>query len=1323
MESYLKITLVKKLLLLLMSVFALGANAQTYCTAGPSSTIDSEITGVVLVGNTDTISNLDSSCGTSGVQDFTSTYSADISRGASYSVDVTMGTCGGTYSGAIAAWIDFNADGDFTDAGELLGSYAGSPTTTQTFSFNVPASAALGTTRMRVMQQEGGSIISIAPCNIFSWGAVEDYAITIDTVNSPSCLAPTFSSISSTDSSVTISWTSNDTSFTVEYGTSGFVTGFGTQATVNGSTTTTISGLSANTDYDFYITTDCTAGSNGTSSQIGPFSVKTLCTAVATPLYEGFDNDSTGSFSNPNAPSCWYYAEDSGAGGYGYITGSTFSLSPNSSSKMYFLYNSFDASLEALISPAIIGLDSGTKQMEVYLASTGFSSGNDVVVGTVSGPNGLGSFSAIDTLSVPNGATWTQFTVYFDSLSGYNMVDDHIAIVTTTTSTFSGVYIDDILVSNAPACIPPSAISAGTVTTDSAQISFSTNGIASWLEYGPTGFTPDFTQGTGVKVSATSSPHWLTGLDSNTTYDVYVYQMCADSSMSPAYGPATFKTQQCSPLYTCDIAIELTDSYGDGWNGALVQVLNSSGGVEYTLGSAFTSGSSYTDSIQLCTGETFTVEVSTPGSYPSEIGINVISSGSTVASYTNSFSTTTGTVMAQFVSNCAPCVSPTAVTMGYVGLDSAEVTYSSTGIATYLEYGPAGFVPNFSQSTGTVVTVSSSPYWLTSLDSNTAYDVYIYQMCADSTLSLGAGPTTFATAACPASGQCSIDIELTDSYGDGWNGALVNVISSAGAVQYTLGAGFTTGSSYTETISVCSGETFTIEVIDAGSFPSEIGLNVIQSGTVIATYANTFGTGVGTVMATFTSNCNTACPTPTNLTYVAGKNDATFTFDQNGGSANYVYEWGPVGFTQATGAAITTIDSTTSNNFTITGLGSGQCYDVIVIGDCGASGVSDTLGPLTFCTNLCDTSDLCSWSMAMSDSYGDGWNGAEVQVLYNGVFGQSFTLASGSSGTVNFSVCSGTQITVINAAAGSWPSEVSYTLSNASGTQSTSVTTGNFSAGVQDTLLANCVTVSCPMPTNLATTNLGASTADITWTGGNGTFMYEYSAQGTFTTTSGSSTSAIASLTGLTPSTTYDFFVKEACGAGDTSLAMYHSFTTDSCVAVTLGNPQFTVDTVTATYAATTFNWNSTNSTGYNISFGDGNSANGTGGTVSHQYAANGNYTITLTVYNDCDTVNTTFSVQVSTIGIEDNAGITALMIYPNPTQGLVTIDGEISHSAEVSVRIINYLGQEILVDQFDPTSSILSKTYDLSGAAAGAYLIEVATDRGVVQKSIIVRH
>jgi hypothetical protein len=63
----------------------------------------------------------------------------------------------------------------------------------------------------------------------------------------------------------------------------------------------------------------------------------------------------------------------------------------------------------------------------------------------------------------------------------------------------------------------------------------------------------------------------------------------------------------------------------------------------------------------------------------------------------------------------------------------------------------------------------------------------------------------------------------------------------------------------------------------------------------------------------------------------------------------------------------------------------------------------------------------------MYDSFGDGWNGAEVSLLLNGQQGPTFTFATGSSSIVDFQVCSGTQITVINSLAGSFPSEVSYT--------------------------------------------------------------------------------------------------------------------------------------------------------------------------------------------------------------------------------------------------------------------------------------------------------
>ena len=61
----------------------------------------------------------------------------------------------------------FNADGDFDDAGEQLGSYGGAPTTTRNFTFIVPATATLGATRMRVMQQEGGSPAQLQWLRVF----------------------------------------------------------------------------------------------------------------------------------------------------------------------------------------------------------------------------------------------------------------------------------------------------------------------------------------------------------------------------------------------------------------------------------------------------------------------------------------------------------------------------------------------------------------------------------------------------------------------------------------------------------------------------------------------------------------------------------------------------------------------------------------------------------------------------------------------------------------------------------------------------------------------------------------------------------------------------------------------------------------------------------------------------------------------------------------------------------------------------------------------------------------------------------------------------
>jgi hypothetical protein len=49
----------------------------------------------------------------------------------------------------------------------------------------------------------------------------------------------------------------------------------------------------------------------------------------------------------------------------------------------------------------------------------------------------------------------------------------------------------------------------------------------------------------------------------------------------------------------------------------------------------------------------------------------------------------------------------------------------------------------------------------------------------------------------------SYTLNMIDSWGDGWNGAYVNIIDSvSGAVAYTLGTGFTSGSTYSETFTL-----------------------------------------------------------------------------------------------------------------------------------------------------------------------------------------------------------------------------------------------------------------------------------------------------------------------------------------------------------------------------------------------------------------------------------------------------------------------------------------------------------------------------------------
>ncbi|GAB4159147.1 MAG: fibronectin type III domain-containing protein [Winogradskyella sp.] len=120
------------------------------------------------------------------------------------------------------------------------------------------------------------------------------------------------------------------------------------------------------------------------------------------------------------------------------------------------------------------------------------------------------------------------------------------------------------------------------------------------------------------------------------------------------------------------------------------------------------------------------------------------------------------------------CPEPTDLTSNNLSLTSTEVGWTETGTATTwnIEYGPAGFTPG----TGTLVTgVTTNPYVLTGLDSDTDYDFYVQAECDPTNLSSFAGPSSFFTGYCqsePSSndgdGVTNVTIGITDfpSLGD-----------------------------------------------------------------------------------------------------------------------------------------------------------------------------------------------------------------------------------------------------------------------------------------------------------------------------------------------------------------------------------------------------------------------------------------------------------------------------------------------------------------------------------------------------------------------------
>jgi hypothetical protein len=194
-----------------------------------------------------------------GYGNYSSTTSCSQVAGSSITFNLTE-TGGTSY---FYGWIDWNNDLDFADAGEAI---FATTTYAATYSgaYTVPLTAVPGSYRLRFANSDLGTING--PCGPWTYGEYEDYTFIVATP--PSCFPPTaLTNNNTTTTGTTISWTSPATAPGSGYNyyvstTNNAPTGatVPTGSTAAGVTSATITGLTANTTYYFWVQSNCGAG-------------------------------------------------------------------------------------------------------------------------------------------------------------------------------------------------------------------------------------------------------------------------------------------------------------------------------------------------------------------------------------------------------------------------------------------------------------------------------------------------------------------------------------------------------------------------------------------------------------------------------------------------------------------------------------------------------------------------------------------------------------------------------------------------------------------------------------------------------------------------------------------------------------------------------------------------------------------------------------------------------------------------------------------------------------------------------------------------------
>jgi hypothetical protein len=185
-----KMTGPRLLLLFFFLLTQVGFAQNQYCIAGPLSNRGGEISGVRLVGESQSINFSQPCLGIPFVNSQVNNAIADLRPGNGYTLEVDYISCFGGQFSATSVYLDFNQNGVFEPMEELDSRIAIANPHTQQFHFWVPINAPSGKTTLRILMVDDQFIsLPINPCFSSITGSVADFSVYI--TETGSCTTPT----------------------------------------------------------------------------------------------------------------------------------------------------------------------------------------------------------------------------------------------------------------------------------------------------------------------------------------------------------------------------------------------------------------------------------------------------------------------------------------------------------------------------------------------------------------------------------------------------------------------------------------------------------------------------------------------------------------------------------------------------------------------------------------------------------------------------------------------------------------------------------------------------------------------------------------------------------------------------------------------------------------------------------------------------------------------------------------------------------------------------------------------------------------------------